>query len=165
MTFSPFPRLACFPSPLTTHSWFFQFVRSLIYLGSALATYGSFLYFSKSTFKALWVVSIQIDFNMRDVLFIYTISHHYSIKGYTPISISSFMWFSLFFFSLFFLCIFVRILSIKIYFLWFFLAYFLIALELLFLHGIRATGTTTFPFPTWYQSYRDHNLSISYMVS
>ena len=39
-----------FPSPLTTHSCFFQFLRSLTDLGSALATYGGLLYFGKSTF-------------------------------------------------------------------------------------------------------------------
>ena len=42
--FLHFLGLACFSISLTTHSFFFQLVRSLIYLGSALATYGGLLY-------------------------------------------------------------------------------------------------------------------------
>ena len=72
-------------------------------------------------FLALWVVFIQLDFPMRDVHYMYTIIHHYSMEEYTPIFISSFMWFSLFLLSIF-LCMLVRILSSKIYFLCFFLA-------------------------------------------
>ena len=66
-------------------------------------------------------------------------------------------------------------LSSKIYFMCFFLAsriYLLIALKLLFLHGIRATWITTLQSSTWYhiifvwyQSYREHNLAIFYMIS
>ena len=48
------------------------------------------------SFWALWVVSIKFDFPMRYVLFMYTIIHHSSMEGYTPIFISSFMWFNLF---------------------------------------------------------------------
>ena len=55
-------------------------------------------------FWALWVVSIQFNFPMRNVLFMYTIIHNYSMEGYMPIFISSFMWFSLFS-SLYFCCV------------------------------------------------------------
>ena len=55
-------------------------------------------------FWALWVVSIQFIFTMREALFMYTIIHNYSMEGYTPIFISSFMWFSLFS-SLYFSCV------------------------------------------------------------
>ena len=48
------------------------------------------------------------------------------MEGYTPIFISSFMWFSLFLLSIF-LCMLVRILSSKIYLLWFLLDSFPIA--------------------------------------
>ena len=89
---------------------------------------------------------------MRDVLFMYTIIYHYSMKWYTPIFISSSMWFSLYS-SLYFLvyaC--ENYLSSKIYFQCFFLASLIIALELLFLHGIRAIGSTTLKSSTWYRS-------------
>ena len=46
--FIHFLGLSCFPILLTTHSWFFQLVRSLIDLGSALGTYAGLLYFGKS---------------------------------------------------------------------------------------------------------------------
>ena len=89
---------------------------------------GVLLYFGKSSFWALWVVSIQFEFPMREDIFMYTIIHNYSMEGYTPIFISSFMWFSLFS-SLYFSCVcFVRILSSKIYFLCFLLASLHIAL-------------------------------------
>ena len=48
---------------------------------------------------------------MRDVLFMYTIIHHYSIEGFTPIFISS-SCDSVSFFSLFFLCMLVRIILV-----------------------------------------------------
>ena len=48
--FLHFLGLACFSISLTTHSCFFQFVRSLIDWGSALATYGGLLYFGKLAF-------------------------------------------------------------------------------------------------------------------
>ena len=48
--FIHFIGLAFFSISLTTHPFFFQFLRSLIDLGSALATYGGFLYFGKSSF-------------------------------------------------------------------------------------------------------------------
>ena len=102
--FLHFLGLACFFISLTTHSCFFQFVRSLIYLGSALATYGVCYILVSLPFLALWVVSIQLDFPMWDVLFMYTVIHHYSMEGYTSIFISSFMWFSLFS-SLYFSCV------------------------------------------------------------
>ena len=102
-----------------THSLFFQLMRSLIDLVSALATYGGLLYFGKWTFWDLWVVSIQFNFPMRDVLLMYTIIHHYSMEGCTPIFISSFMWF---------MCMLVTILSSKIYFMCFFLESLLIAI-------------------------------------
>ena len=95
----------------------------------------------------------------------YLCIHNYSMEGYTPIFISSFMWFSLFSSLYFFLCMLVRVLSSKIYFLCFFLASLLIALVYYFymvsklqgaqpfhlLHGIRATWSTTLPSSTKYQ--------------
>ena len=57
---------------------------------------GVFYILVSQPFWALWVVSIQLDFPMRYVLFMYTIIHHYSMEGYTPIFIYLFMWFGLF---------------------------------------------------------------------
>ena len=103
-------------------------MRSLIYLGSALATYGGLLYFGKSTFLSFMSCSIQLDFPMRDVLFMYNIIHNYSMEGYTPINHLFIHVIQSLFFSLVFLCMFVRILSTKIYFMCFFLASLLISL-------------------------------------
>ena len=50
LIFIHFLGLTFFSISLTTHSCFYQIVRSLIDLGSALATYGGFLYFGKSAF-------------------------------------------------------------------------------------------------------------------
>ena len=77
---------------------------------------------------------------MRDVLFMYAIIHHYSMEGYTPIFISSFMWFSLYYSLYFPVYACENYLSRKIYFMCFFLAYLFIALKILFLHGIIAQG-------------------------
>ena len=97
LVFLHFLGLACFFSiSLTNHSCFFQLVRSLIDLGSALATYGGLLYFGKSIFLSFMSCFHTIRFSYEDVLFMYTIVNHYWIKWYTSIFISSFMWFSLF---------------------------------------------------------------------
>ena len=61
------------------------------------------------------------------------------MEGFTPVFISSFMWFSLFLLSIFPVYACENYLSSKIYFQCFFLEYLIIKLELLFLHGIRAT--------------------------
>ena len=113
LVFLHFLGLALFSISLTTHSFFFQLVSSLIDLGSALATYGVCYILVSQPFWALWVVSIQFDFHMRDVLFMYTIIHHYSMEGYTPIFISLFMWFSLYSSLYFFLCMLVRIILVE----------------------------------------------------
>ena len=104
LVFLHFLGLACYFHLLTTHSCFFQLVRSLIDLASALSTYGVCYILVSHPFWALWVVSIQFYFPTRDVLFMYTIIHHYSMEGWTLIFISSFMWFGLFS-SLLFSCV------------------------------------------------------------
>ena len=103
-------------------------------------------------FWSLWVVSIQFDFPMRDVLFnVHYYSSLFNGRIHTNIHLFIHVIQSLFF-SLFFLCMLVRILSSKIYFICFFLASFLIALIYYFymvselkgaqpchiLHGIKA---------------------------
>ena len=130
-------------------------MRSLIYLGSALATYGGLLYFGNWD---LWVVSIQLDFPMRDVIFMYIIIHNYSMEGYTPIFISSFMWFSLFLLSIF-LCMLVRILSRNIYFLSFFLASLHIAL--IYYFYIMNFGKLIHPYPNGLYTQNAHWLPCS----
>ena len=129
MNFPPFSRISMFfPSPWQiTHS-FFQFVRSLIDLESALATYEGFLYFGKSTFLS-FMSCIHTNWFSYEGCTIYV--HYYSSlfnrRIHTNIHLFIHVIQSLFF-SLFFLCMLVRIVSSKIYFLSFFLASFLIAL-------------------------------------
>ena len=69
---------------------------SLTDLGSALATYGGLSYLVSDYFELYELFPYNSIFLMRDVLFMYTIIHNYSMEGYTPIFISSFMQFSLF---------------------------------------------------------------------
>ena len=111
------------PTHVFSNSWGPWYIWEVLY-----PPIGVFYILVSQPFWDLRFVSIQLDFHMRDVLFMYTIIYHYSMEGYTPIFISSLMWFSLFFFCLVFLCMLVRILSSKIYFLCFFLASLHIAL-------------------------------------
>ena len=97
-------------------------MRSLIDLGSALDTYGSFLYFGKSTFLSFMSCLHTTRFFYEGC----TISVHYysslfNGRIHTNINLFIHVIQSLFF-SLLFLCMLVRILSSKIYFLCFFLA-------------------------------------------
>ena len=143
---------------LTTHSCFFQFMRSLIYLGSVLATYGGFLHFGKSMFLSCMICLHTNRFSYGGCT-IYV--HYYSIlfNGMTNINIHLFIHvIQSLFSSLFFLCMLMIILSRKIYFLCFLLASLLIALKLLLLHGIRDIGRKNFQsstcyhiISTWYQ--------------
>ena len=108
------------------HSFFFWFVRSLIYLGSPLATYGGLLYFGKSTFLS-FMSSLHTTWFSYEGCTIY--AHYYSslFNGRIHTNIHLFIHvIQSLFFSLFFLCMLVRILSSKIYFMCFFLASFLI---------------------------------------
>ena len=62
-----------------THEFLDRFSKCFIHL------WGFCYILASQPFWDLWVVSIQFDFPMRDVLFMYIIIHHYSMEGYTPI--------------------------------------------------------------------------------
>ena len=113
---------------LTNHSCFFQFLRSLIYLGRALATFGGLLYFGKSSFLSFMSCFHTILFsNEGCTIYVHYYSSLLNGRIFTNIYLFIRVIQSLFF-SLLFLRMLVRILSSKIYFLWFFLASFHIAL-------------------------------------
>ena len=75
LVFIHFLRLAFFSISLTTHSCFFQLVRSLIDLVSALATYGGLLYFGKSAFLSFMSCLLTTQFSYEGCT-IYV--HYYS---------------------------------------------------------------------------------------
>ena len=128
LVFLHFLGLSCFSISLTTHSCFFQLVRSLIYLGSALATYGGLLYFGKSAFLIFMSCFHTIWFSYEGcTIYVHYYSSLFNGRIHTNIHLFIHVIQSLFF-SLFFLCMLVRILSSKIYFLCLFLASLLIAL-------------------------------------
>ena len=105
LVFLHFPRLACYFHLLDNLLMLFPTHEVLDRFGKCFSHQMGVCYILVSQpFWDLWVVSIQIDFPMRDVIFMYTIIHHHSMEGYTPIFISSFMWFSLFS-SLYFPCV------------------------------------------------------------
>ena len=117
-----------FSISLTTHSFFFQLVRSFIDLVSSLATYGDLLYFGKSAFLSFMSSFHTILFSYEG----FTIyAHYYSslFNGRIHTNIHLFIHvIQSLFFSLVFLCMLVRILSSKIYFLCLFLASLLITM-------------------------------------
>ena len=103
-------------------------MRSLTYLGSALATCGGLSYLVSMPFWALWVVSIQLNFTYHGCnIYVHYYSLLFNAIIHSNIHLFIYVIQSLFF-SLFFLCMLVRILGSKIYFLCFFLASLLIAL-------------------------------------
>ena len=116
-------------------------MRSLIDLGSALATYGGLLYFGKSAFFIFMSCLHTIWFSYEGCT-IYV--HHYSSlfngRIHTNIHIFIHVIQSLFF-SLFFLCMLVRILSIKIYFMCLLLASLIIALIYYFYMLLELQGS------------------------
>ena len=75
LIFVHFLGLAFFSISLTTHTCFSQLVRSLIDLGSALATYGGLLYFGKSAFLSFMSCFHTIRFSYEGCT-IYV--HYYS---------------------------------------------------------------------------------------
>ena len=118
-------------------------MRSLTDLGSALATYGGLPYLVSLHFRALWVVSIQIDFSYPGCTIHVHIIHHYSMKDtlqYSSLhscdSISLLL-------SIFPMYACENDLSRNIYFMFFLIEYFLISLEILFLQGIIAQGLSS----------------------
>ena len=101
---------------------------SLIDLGSALATYGGFLYFGKSVFLRFMICFHKIRFSYEGCnIYVHYYSSLFNGRIHTNIHLFVHVIQSLFF-SLFFLCILVRILSIKIYLPCFLLASFHIEL-------------------------------------
>ena len=129
MTFPPFSRISMFFSiSLKNHSCFFQFVRSLIDLGSALATYGGLLYFGKLSFLSFMSCLHTTWFSYEGcTIYVHYCSSLFNGRIRTNIHLFIHVIHSLFF-SLFLLCMFVRILSSKIYFMCFFLTSLLITL-------------------------------------
>ena len=121
---------------------------SLTNLGSALATYGDLSYFGKSSFLSIMsCLHTTLFFYEGCTIYVHYYSSLFNERIHTNIHLFIHVIHPLFF-SLFFLCMLVRILSSKIYFLCFFLESLLIALIYYFLHGIRATGSTTLPSST-----------------
>ena len=133
--------LACFSISLRTQSWFFQLVRSLIDLGSALATYGGLLYFGKSAFLSFMSCLHTTKFSYEGcTIYVHYYSSLFNGRINTNIHLFIHVIQSLFF-SLVFLCMLVRIISRKIYFLCFFIASFLIALIYYFYTYIRNSSS------------------------
>ena len=103
LVFLHFLGLACFFHLLDNS--LFQLVRSLIDLGSALATYGGLLYFGKSTFLSFMSCLHTTRFSYEGcTIYVHYYSSLFNGRIYTPIFISSFMLFNLFY-SLYFSCV------------------------------------------------------------
>ena len=134
-----------FSISLTTHSWFFQFVRSLIDLGSALTTYGGMLYFGKSSFLSFMSCLYTTQFSYEGcTIYVHYYSSLFNGRIHTNIHLFIHVIQPLFF-SLFFLCMLMRIISSLDLFPILLINIISHSIDLLFLHGIRYTGSTTFP--------------------
>ena len=97
MSFSHFPGLTCFSITLDNSLILLLIHEVLDWFGKWFSQLWGFIIFSKSIFLRLMsCLQYNSILPLRDALFIYTIIHHYSMEGYTPIFISSFMWFDLF---------------------------------------------------------------------
>ena len=142
--FLHFLGLACFFHILDNSLMIFPICEVLDRFGSALATYGSLLYFGKSSFF-IFMIFLHTNRFYYEGCTIYV--HYYSslFNGRIHTNIHFFIhviWSLLF--SLFFLCMLVRILSSKIYFLCFFLASLLISLIYYFYMVSKLQGAQPF---------------------
>ena len=91
------PRLACFSITLDKSLMLFLICEVDELFGKCFSHLWGFIIFSNSIFLSLMsCLQYNSILPMRDVLFMYTIIHDYSMEAYTPIFISSFMWFGLF---------------------------------------------------------------------
>ena len=105
LVFLHFIVLACFSISLDKSLMIFLIYEVLDSFGKCFSHIWGFIIFSKTIFLSLMsCLQYNSILPMRDVLFIYITIHHYSVEGYNPIFISSFMWFN-FYSSLYFSCL------------------------------------------------------------